>query len=65
MLAHVRKFVASEKYEGPTKSGVAMGGDVLVSVIDALTRLKGRLQVPRKSNSPRFIRPATPTSSSP
>jgi hypothetical protein len=40
MLAQVRKFVASEKYEGPTKSGVAMGGDVLVSVIDALTRLK-------------------------
>ncbi len=40
MLAHVRKFVDSEKYEGPTKSGVAMGGDVLMSVIDALTRLK-------------------------
>ena len=40
MLAHVRKFVSGEKYEGPTKSGLAMGGDVLVSVIDALTRLK-------------------------
>jgi len=40
MLAHVRKFVASEKYEGPTKSGMAMGGEVLMSVIDALTRLK-------------------------
>jgi len=40
MLAHVRKFVSSEKYEGPTKSGLAMGGDVLTSVIDALTRLK-------------------------
>ena len=40
MLAHVRKFVSGEKYEGQTKSGLAMGGDVLVSVIDALTRLK-------------------------
>jgi len=40
MLAHVRKFVSGEKYEGPTKSGLAMGGDVLMSVIDALTRLK-------------------------
>ena len=40
MLAHVRKFVSGEKYEGPTKSGIAMGGDVLMSVLDALTRLK-------------------------
>jgi hypothetical protein len=40
MLAHVRKFVSGEKYEGPTKSGLAMGGDVLMSVIDELTRLK-------------------------
>jgi len=40
MLAHVRKFVSGEKYEGPTKSGMTMGGDVLMSVIDALTQLK-------------------------
>jgi hypothetical protein len=40
MLAHVRKFVSGEKYEGPTKSGMAMGGEMLMSVIDALTRLK-------------------------
>ncbi len=40
MLAHVRKFVAGEKYEGPTKAGMAMGGDLLISVIDALTRLR-------------------------
>src|ERR1019366_881376 len=40
MLAHVRKFVSSEKYDGPTKSGVAMRGPVLMSVIDALTQLK-------------------------
>ena len=39
-LAHVRKFVSGEKYEGPTKSGLVMGADVLMSVIDALTRLK-------------------------
>ena len=43
MLAHVRKFVSSAKYEGPTKAGLAMGGDVLVSVIDALTRLKAEV----------------------
>ena len=49
MLADVRKFVSSEKYEGPTKSGLAMGGPVLMSVIDALTRLKAELQAPRKS----------------
>jgi hypothetical protein len=42
MLAHVRKFVSGEKYEGPTKSGLAMGGDVLMSVIDALTQLKAK-----------------------
>ena len=41
MLAHVRKFVSGPKYEGPTKAGLAMGGDVLVSLIEALTRLKG------------------------
>jgi hypothetical protein len=40
LLAHVRKFVSGEKYDGPTKSGMAMGGDVLMAVIDALTRLK-------------------------
>jgi hypothetical protein len=40
MLAHVRKFVSGEKYDGPTKSGLVMSGDVLVSVIDALARLK-------------------------
>jgi len=40
MLAHVRKFVSGEKYDGPTKSGLVMSGDVLVSVIDALVQLK-------------------------
>jgi hypothetical protein len=40
MLAHVRKFVSGEKYEGPTKSGLAMSGDVLISIIEALTGLK-------------------------
>ena len=40
MLAQVRKFVSGEKYEGPTPSGIVMGGEVLMSVIDALTQLK-------------------------
>lgn len=39
LFAHVRKFVAGARYEGPTKAGLAMNGDVLVSVIEALTRL--------------------------
>ncbi len=43
MLAHVRKFVAGARYEGPTRSGLAMGGDVLVSVIEALARLKNEV----------------------
>ncbi|NLX96720.1 MAG: hypothetical protein GXY83_11135 [Rhodopirellula sp.] len=43
MLAHVRKFVSGAKYEGPTKAGLAMGGDVLVSVIEALTRLNAEV----------------------
>lgn len=43
MLAHVRKFVSGGKYEGPTKSGLAMSGDVLVSVIEALTRLNAEV----------------------
>jgi hypothetical protein len=38
-LAHIRKFVAGGKYEGPTKSGLAMSGAVLVSLIDILIRL--------------------------
>jgi hypothetical protein len=44
MLAHVRKFVSGAKYEGPTKAGLTMGGDVLGSVIDALIRLQ--MEVP-------------------
>ncbi len=39
-FAHVRKFVSGEKYEGPTKAGLAMGGELLMGVIEALTRLK-------------------------
>ena len=48
MLAHVRKFVSTPKYEGPTKAGLAMGGDVLVSVIEALTRLKEEVPGPEE-----------------
>jgi len=39
-FANVRKFVESARYTGPTKSGVAMAGDVLVAVIGALWRMK-------------------------
>jgi hypothetical protein len=43
LYAHVRKFVATGKYEGPTKAGLAMRGDVLVGVIDALQRLQAEV----------------------
>lgn len=43
MLANVRKFVSGSKYEGPTKAGLAMVGDVLVSVIGALTQLRAEV----------------------
>ena len=48
MLAHVRKFVAGPKYEGPTKAGLAMRRDVLVSLIEALTRLKEEVPGPEE-----------------
>ena len=51
MLAHVRKFVESERYEGPTKSGLVMGGDVLTSVIEALTRLKAEAPGAKEKHS--------------
>lgn len=43
MLAHVRKFVSGGRYEGPTRAGLAMGGDLLVAIIEALTRLKAEV----------------------
>lgn len=47
-LAHVRKFVSGAKYEGPTKAGLAMAGDIVVSVIEALTRLKAEVPGPEE-----------------
>jgi hypothetical protein len=44
--AHVRKFVSTSNYSGPTKSGLAMPGEVLVEVIEALRRLQA--EVPGK-----------------
>ena len=38
--ANIRKFVATGKYTGPTKSGLALTGDVLLEVIDALCGLQ-------------------------
>lgn len=43
MLASVRKFVSTAKYEGPTKSGFTMAGEVLVSVVEALLRLQSHI----------------------
>lgn len=41
--ANVRKYVDTSKYSGPTKSGLAMPGEILVAVIDALRRLQGEV----------------------
>ena len=46
--ANVRKHVTTSKYVGPTKSGLAMTGDVLVSVIDVLQRLKAEVPGPEE-----------------
>ncbi len=37
--AHVRKFIHSNKYEGPTKAGLSMDEGELIDVLDALQRL--------------------------
>ena len=50
VLADVRKFVSLSNYEGPTKSGIRMGCEVLDSVIEVLTRLKRA--VPRPEEKP-------------
>jgi hypothetical protein len=41
--AHVRKFIITARYEGPSKSGLAMAGDSLMEVIKALERLQAEL----------------------
>ncbi len=38
--ASVRKFISTGKYTGPTKSGLALTGEVLLEVIEALSRLQ-------------------------
>jgi hypothetical protein len=53
-FAQVRKFVSTEKYEGPTKAGLMMGGDVLVAVIEALQRLKAEVPGPKETEFARI-----------
>lgn len=42
-LAMVRKFVNTDKYDGPTKSGFTMSGKVLVDVVGVLEQLRGEV----------------------
>jgi hypothetical protein len=42
-LANVRKHVASARYTGPTKSGLAMTGNIVVALAEALTRLRAEI----------------------
>jgi len=44
--AGVRKHVETSRYSGPTKSGLAMAGDVLMGVINALAQLKAEVPGP-------------------
>ena len=46
-LAHVRKYVSTAKYKGPTKAGLAMAGDVLLEVIEALEHLHAAVPGPK------------------
>lgn len=41
--ANVRKHVDSSRYSGPTKSGLAMLGDILVALIECLERLNAEV----------------------
>lgn len=40
LTASVRKFVSSARYDGPTKSGLVLAGDLLIALIEALHRLQ-------------------------
>ena len=42
-FANVRKFVATQKYQGPTKSGLSMDKKFLLEIISALTQLEKTL----------------------
>ena len=41
--ANVRKFVSSPKYSGPTKSGLALPGEMLVNLTQALEQLQAEV----------------------
>src|SRR6202030_953684 len=38
--ANIRKFISSDKYSGPTKSGLSLGGPILVELLAALRALQ-------------------------
>lgn len=59
MYAHVRKFIATEKYEGPTKAGMMLAGDLLVPVIEALHRLKVEAPGPTETEYARIDKSRT------
>lgn len=42
-LAHIRKFLSTGRYDGPTKSGLAISGEMLLQVIAALKRLQAEV----------------------
>lgn len=44
-LAHIRKFLSTGRYDGPTKSGLAMSKDILLQVIEKLKRLQAEVPV--------------------
>ena len=44
--AHVRKFVSNERYEGPTKSRLALPAQVLLDLIATASPSSGRARTP-------------------
>lgn len=53
-FANVRKFVATQKYEGPTKAGLSLGKMLLYELIGALARLEKTIP-PQEENEVKRI----------
>lgn len=58
-LATVRKFVVTQKYAGPTKSGISMSRPLLRAIFDALTLLERSLPAGEEREVKRIPKSAT------
>ena len=51
MVAQVRKFVSTAKYQGPSRSGLTMAGEVLVPMVRVLCELQAQGSDPNEQES--------------